>query len=86
MFNEKKEELMNKKVIMRKNTKKMNTIQLLAKRLNHTLQLPENLDDYSVKDLEVAEKEYLEVTENNRDVTMSKETENLENLRGWGRN
>jgi hypothetical protein len=86
MFNEKKEELMNKKVIMRKNTKKMNTIQLLAKRLNHTLQLPENIDDYSVKDLEVAEKEYLEVIENNRDVTMSKETENLENLRGWGRN
>ena len=77
---------MNKKVLMRKNRKKLNTIQLLAKRLNHTLQLPENLDDYSVKDLEVAEKEYLEVTENNRDVTMSKETENLENLRGWGRN
>jgi hypothetical protein len=73
---------MNKKVIMRKNAKKMNTIQLLAKRLNHTLQLPENLDDYSVKDLEVAEKEYLAVAENYRDVTMSKETENLENLRG----
>ena len=69
---------MNKKVLMRKNKKKLNTIQLLAKRLNHTLQLPENLDDYSVKDFEVAKKEYLERLENNRNATMSKETENLE--------
>ena len=45
---------MKKKVLMRKNAKKMNAIQLLAKRLNHTLQLPENIDEYSVKDLEVA--------------------------------
>ena len=77
-FNEKEEALMNKKVLMRKNKKKLNTIQLLAKRLNHTLQLPENLDDYSVKDFEVAKKEYLESLENNRNATMSKETENLE--------
>jgi len=57
---------------MRKNAKKMNAIQLLAKRLNHTLQLPENLDDYSVKDLEVAENAYLKDIENSRNETMSK--------------
>ncbi len=56
---------MNKKVVMRKKRKKLNTIQLLAKRLNHTLQLPKNLDDYSVKDLEVAEKEFLKELETN---------------------
>jgi hypothetical protein len=78
VFNEKKEVLMNKKVLMRKNRKKLNTIQLLSKRLNHTLQLPENLDDYSVKNLEVAEKEYLEDIKNNRTETRSKEIENLE--------
>jgi len=61
-----------KKVLMRKNAKKMNAIQLLAKRLNHTLQLPENLDDYSVKDLEVAENAYLKDIENSRNETMSK--------------
>jgi hypothetical protein len=77
-FKEKKEELMNKKVLMRKNRKKLNTIESLAKRLNHTLQLPETLDDYSVKDLEVAEKEYLESIENNRNEAMSKETKILE--------
>jgi hypothetical protein len=70
MFNQKKEVLMNKKVLMRKNRKKLNTIQLLAKRLNHTLQLPENLDEYSVKDLEVAEKEYIEGIENSGSDTM----------------
>ena len=63
---------MKKKVLMRKNAKKMNAIQLLAKRLNHTLQLPENLDDYSVKDLEVAENAYLKDIENSRNETMSK--------------
>lgn len=70
---------MKKKVLMRKNAKKMNAIQLLAKRLNHTLQLPENLDEYSVKDLEVAENAYLKNQENSRNETMSKETENFEN-------
>jgi hypothetical protein len=85
-FNEKKEVLMNKKVLMRKNRKKLNTFLSLAKRRNHTLQLPENLDDYSVKDIEVAEKEYLEGIEKDRNETMSKDTENIENLGGWGRN
>ena len=65
---------------MRKNRKKLNTIELQTKRLNHTSQFLENLDDCSVKDLEVAEKEYLK--ENNRNETISKETENPENLRG----
>ena len=67
---------------MRKNRKKLNTIELLTKRLNHTSQFLENLDDCSVKDLEVAVKEYLKDMENNRNETISKETENPENLRG----
>ena len=55
---------MKKKVLMRKNAKKMNAILLLAKRLNHTLQLAENLEDFSVKDIEVAEKEFLKEFDN----------------------
>ena len=71
---------MKKKVLMRKNTKKMNAIQLLAKRLNHTLQLPENLEDFSVKDIEVAEEEFLKEFDNNGNEDDSKVVANLENF------
>lgn len=69
---------MKKKVLMRKNAKKMNAIQLLAKRLNHTLQLPENLEEFSVKDIEVAEEEFLKEFDNNGTEDDSRVAANLE--------
>ena len=72
--------LMKKKVLMRKNTKKMHMIQLLAKRLNHTLQLPENIEDYSVKDIEMAEEEFFKEFDNNGNKDDSKVAENLEDF------
>ena len=71
---------MKKKVLMRKNAKKMNAIQLLAKRLNHTLQIPENLEEYCLKDIEVAGKELLKKFDNNGNEVGSKVAANSENF------